>query len=407
MKLDSRNNTFTIKEAIRSIVYQLRICKPKTTTNVTPFQAHFGRKPNTPLSNISTIPKPSNLSYENILHHYLDADIVPVEDYLDENGWVTGDRSDILIEEAMQKAQVDAGRRYNGDTNRSVSRFIMHPNLNNPILRSEKSLEIKLARKVSKRDLRGLWETLVPGSTVVRTSDTRTVIKEPGLPEVRVRNSDIAKFGTRAERNTEIWQYAQRRPLPYEKTTEEKLAQHKKDLKKKYRGEIKIRHRPTQSDAVSGVSSANSNISKAMSSRKPKKPQPGSNRSRKSSTTLNTFNASSVTASSVTSSTASPSTPKTKRNRRAPDYFGFENSVCSISDDSAPAPKRQKTANPFIETKIQEEASQPPATETDFELPVVSPPAPLPVGTWSPESYEYDDYAREISVSVFDAENLF
>ena len=27
MKLDSRNNTFTIKEALKSIVYQLRICK--------------------------------------------------------------------------------------------------------------------------------------------------------------------------------------------------------------------------------------------------------------------------------------------------------------------------------------------------------------------------------------------
>ena len=145
-----------------------------------------------------------------------------------------------------------------------------------------------------------------------------------------------------------------------------KTSQQTKDLKKKYRGEIKIRHRPTQSDAASGVSSANSNISKTMSSRKPKKPQPGSNRSRKSSTTLNTSNASSVAASSVTSSTASPSTSKTKRKQRSPDYFGFENSVCSISDDSAPAPKKQKTANPVIEKIIQEEASQPPATETDF-----------------------------------------
>ena len=206
MMLDSRNNTFTIKEAKKSIVYQLRICK-QNTTNVTPFQAHFGRKPNATLSNISTIPKSSNLSYENIPHYYLDADTVPVEDYLDENGWVTGDRSDILIEEAMQKAQVDAGRRYNGDTNKSLSRSIMHPKLNNPIPRSEKSLENKLTRKVSKRskkDLRDLWKTLAPGSTVVRTSDTTTVVKETGVPEVSVRNSDIANFGTRAERNTEL-----------------------------------------------------------------------------------------------------------------------------------------------------------------------------------------------------------
>ena len=66
MKLDSRNNTCTIKEAIKSIVYQLRICK-QNTTNVTSFKAHFGRKPNTPLSSVSTIPKSSNLSYKSIL----------------------------------------------------------------------------------------------------------------------------------------------------------------------------------------------------------------------------------------------------------------------------------------------------------------------------------------------------
>ena len=274
LKLDNRSKTFTIKEAIKSIIYQLRICKQKTA-NVIPFQAYFGRKPNTPLSNLSTIPKSSNLSYEKILHHYIDADTVPVEDYLDENGWVTGDRSDILIEEAMQKAQVDAGRRYNGDHNKSISRFIMHPKLNSTIPRREQSLDLKLARKVtksSKRDLRGLWETLAPGSTVVRTSDTTTVIREPGVPEVCVRNSDIAKFGTRAERNTDLWEYAKRRPLQYEKTTKEKISQHTKELKKKFCGEIKIRHRPTQSDAASGVFSANSNISKAMATRKPRKP---------------------------------------------------------------------------------------------------------------------------------------
>ena len=245
-----------------------------------------------------------------------------MEDYLDENGWVSGDRSDILIEEAMQKSQVGAGRRYNEEHNKSVSRFIIHPKLNNPIPRSEKQLDLKIAQKVtkrSKRDLRGLWETMAPGSTVEIPSDTTTVIKELGVPEVRVRNSEIAKFGTRAERHTDIWQYAQQRPLPYEKTIEDKISQHTKDFNKKYCGERKIRHRLTQSDAASGVSSANSNISKAMSSQKPEKPQAGGKRSRQSSTALNTSIASSVAASSAASSTASPTTSKTKRNRRAPD----------------------------------------------------------------------------------------
>ena len=68
-------------------------------------------------------------------------------------------------------------------------------------------------------------------------------------------------------------------------------------------------------------------------------------------------------------------------------------------------PKRHKSTNPVIETVIQEEALQPPAPDTSFELPVVSPPAPLPISTWSPEAYDYEDYAKEISMGVFDVEN--
>ena len=76
MKLANRKNTLSIKDAIKSIVYQLRICKQETT-NVTPFQAHLRRKPLTPLNNKSTSTKPSNVLYQNFLNHYLDADTVP------------------------------------------------------------------------------------------------------------------------------------------------------------------------------------------------------------------------------------------------------------------------------------------------------------------------------------------
>ena len=143
-----------------------------------------------------------------------------------------------------------------------------------------------------------------------------------------------------------------------------------------------------------------------MSSRKPKKPQAKTSRSRQSSVTPNTSNASSVAASSVTSSTTSPTTSKSKRTRKAPDYFGFESSVCTVSDsDSVPAPKRHKQINPVIETVIQEEALQPPAAETSFELPVVGPPIPPPIRTWSPDECKYEEQEREVSMSVFDAEN--
>ena len=129
-----------------------------------------------------------------------------MEDLFDDNGWVTGDAKG----PGGCRTQLQWGQKQFGIP------IYNTPQIKQPIPRTEKSLDIKLARKVSKRskrDLRGLWKTLAPGSTVVRTSPTTTVIKEPGVPEVRVRNIDIAKLGTRAERNMDLWQYAQRRPF--------------------------------------------------------------------------------------------------------------------------------------------------------------------------------------------------
>ena len=65
----STNNAFHVKHALKIIVHQLRKCKQKTA-KISPFEAHFGRKPNTPLSVISARPKLSNPSYENIVNYY-------------------------------------------------------------------------------------------------------------------------------------------------------------------------------------------------------------------------------------------------------------------------------------------------------------------------------------------------
>ena len=77
-------NSFSIKAALKSIIYQLCICKHKTT-KFSPFESHFGRKANTPLSNISTQPKSSDLSYEKILNHYLDEETVTPNELLPED----------------------------------------------------------------------------------------------------------------------------------------------------------------------------------------------------------------------------------------------------------------------------------------------------------------------------------
>ena len=64
MKIDSRNKPYKLASDVAELIKTLRIT-PNATTKVTPFEAQFGRKPNTPLGNIATSPKSSNLSWEN------------------------------------------------------------------------------------------------------------------------------------------------------------------------------------------------------------------------------------------------------------------------------------------------------------------------------------------------------
>ena len=274
MKAENKD-TFATSKAIKQIISDLRITRQKTT-KITPFEAHFGRPANTPLRNISTSPSSLNLTYEKIINHYLDADTVPVDNYLDDAGWTNPERSDLDIKKSMNRAQQDAGLRYRDLDNKEL-RFIILPKLTNPIPRTEKSLNVKLARKLpnkkrAERQLAGLYEVLKPGSSVTKSSPTTTIINEPGRSPVKVRDSDLAKFGTKAERPTNLWAYAQRRPAPYEQTTETKIAKHSNDVKRQKRGEIKIRHR--HRDTTSVVSSVNSNVSRALTVRKPVKPRP-------------------------------------------------------------------------------------------------------------------------------------
>ena len=57
------------------LIKTLRIT-PHATTKITPFEAHYGRKPNTPLTSICTTPKISNLSWENTKLSCLDEKIL-------------------------------------------------------------------------------------------------------------------------------------------------------------------------------------------------------------------------------------------------------------------------------------------------------------------------------------------
>ena len=94
-------------------------------------------------------------------------------------------------------ARAEQEKRKDGE-----ERFLNSKGVSRPIPCSERSVQAKLARKLhesqrQKKNLDGLYEVLAPGSTVCKVSPTTSVIKEPHKLEVRVRNSNITKFGTR------------------------------------------------------------------------------------------------------------------------------------------------------------------------------------------------------------------
>ena len=75
MKIDKTNKPFKLASNVAELNKTLRIT-PNSTTKVTPVEAHFSRKPNRPLTNISTSPKLSNLSSENTKLSNLDEKVL-------------------------------------------------------------------------------------------------------------------------------------------------------------------------------------------------------------------------------------------------------------------------------------------------------------------------------------------
>ena len=221
-------NQFNVKASKNSIIYQLRFCH-QNTINISSFEAQFGRKANTPLSNITTKPDPKSLTYKNILNKYLDLETVRWEELISDENWDDEGKSDTELELNRDRLSRDATKRKNEDSKKE-SRVIPHPHVGQSVPRTEASLEVKLAKKRprtkrSKKSLDGLYDVLAPGSSVVETDTFTSVIKEPGKRDVTIRNSDFANFGTKAERQTELQVYANRRPkTPTGKTTEDLIS---------------------------------------------------------------------------------------------------------------------------------------------------------------------------------------
>ena len=71
MKIDQYNTPFKLASVVAEKIKTLRIT-PNGVTKTSPFEAHMGTKPNTPLSNIATNSSPNNLNWESAKHAWLD-----------------------------------------------------------------------------------------------------------------------------------------------------------------------------------------------------------------------------------------------------------------------------------------------------------------------------------------------
>ena len=117
-------------------------------------------------------------------------------------------RNDFEFEKQRERVIKVARNRCNEDPNKEP-RKMAHPVIDLPVPSTEASLNLKLAKK---KNLDGLYEVLAPGSSVFKSNDYTSMIIEPVKREVTTRNSELAKFGTKAEKQTNLKCYAERRP---------------------------------------------------------------------------------------------------------------------------------------------------------------------------------------------------
>ena len=71
LDIDPNWSNTTLTNRLANMIENIRLI-PNTTTKITPFEAHFGRKQNTAISNIATKTSHKNLSYKKITKYCLD-----------------------------------------------------------------------------------------------------------------------------------------------------------------------------------------------------------------------------------------------------------------------------------------------------------------------------------------------
>ena len=102
LDIDSKWIQTTLSQRVANLIENIRLI-PNATTKTSPFEAHFGRKPNTEVSNIITKPSHKNLTYKKLRSNCLDKKILKHDVLTNEEMWrydgLSEDNLDIAYKE--------------------------------------------------------------------------------------------------------------------------------------------------------------------------------------------------------------------------------------------------------------------------------------------------------------------
>ena len=105
----------TIAEKISAIIESTKLI-PNRVTKITPFEAHFGRPPNTEISNIVTKPNKNNLTYNKIKSFYLDKKLLQHAALTPSDIWDNDANSEANLNIQYQERRASSGTESGSET---------------------------------------------------------------------------------------------------------------------------------------------------------------------------------------------------------------------------------------------------------------------------------------------------
>ena len=209
---DTNWSQVTLADKVAQIIQEIKLI-PNTSTQITPYTAHFGRKANTPLSNITTKPSQNNLSYKNIKNFYLDKRRGLKQPMLNaESIWNIETDSEPELDIRFNEDTPDEDSASDNSTLQNVKKKAAKRKLTSPIKIIPDKLTLtfgdktttitktkkQVARKTLSRrsqeprgTLKPLWN-IIPDGTIINYSPTTITLDTHNRKNVVVRKNDLA-----------------------------------------------------------------------------------------------------------------------------------------------------------------------------------------------------------------------